>query len=134
MAGQDTVNVWDVSASGLHAQWMRMQVIAQNVANADTTHTPEGGPYRRRRIIFSTTLDGLNGVTVKGIVNSDAPARMIHDPGHPDADDRSMVAMPNVQLPLEMVDMMAASRAYQANLTAMRNFRRIAEETIKLLR
>ena len=124
----------DISASGLRAQWLRMQVVANNVANADTTQTPEGGPYRKRQVVFSTVLDGLNGVDVAGVVASDAPPRMVYNPGHPDADAQGYVAMPDVQMPLEMVDMVTASRAYQANLVAMKNFRAICEETLKLLR
>jgi flagellar basal-body rod protein FlgC len=124
----------DISASGLHAQWVRMEVVANNVANADTTQTPEGGPYRRREVVFSTVMNGLNGVDVAGVVASNAPPRMVYDPGHPEADARGYVAMPDVQMPLEMVDMVTASRAYQANLVAMTSFRTICEETLKLLR
>ncbi len=124
----------DISASGLHAQWVRMQVVANNVANADTTQTPEGGPYKRRQVVFSTLMDGLNGVDVAGVVPSGGAPRMVYNPGHPDADAEGYVAMPDVQMPLEMVDMVTASRAYQANLVAMRNFRAICEETLKLLR
>jgi len=124
----------DISASGLHAQWVRMQVVANNVANADTTQTPEGGPYKRRQVVFSTLMDGLNGVDVAGVVPSGGAPRMVYNPGHPDADAEGYVAMPDVQMPLEMVDMVTASRAYQANLVAMKNFRAICEETLKLLR
>jgi len=124
----------EISASGLQAEWMRTQVIANNIANAETTQTPEGGPYRRREIVFSTVLDQLNGVQVKGVVSSTAPPRKVYDPGHPDADSEGFVSMPDIKLPLEMVDMLAASRAYQANLAMIRNFKSVAEETIKLLR
>jgi flagellar basal-body rod protein FlgC len=133
--GQDKLfRALDISASGLHAQWVRMEVVANNVANADTTQTPEGGPYRRREVVFSTVMNGLNGVDVAGVVASNAPPRMVYDPGHPEADARGYVAMPDVQMPLEMVDMVTASRAYQANLVAMTSFRTICEETLKLLR
>jgi len=124
----------DISASGLRAQWVRMQVVANNVSNADTTQTPEGGPYRRRQVVFSTMLDGLSGVDVVGVMASNAPPRMVYEPGHPDADAQGYVAMPDVKLPLEMVDMLTASRAYQANLMAMKNFKAICEETLRLLR
>jgi len=124
----------DISASGLRAQWVRMQVVANNVSNADTTQTAEGGPYRRRQVVFSTMLDGLSGVDVVGVMASNAPPRMVYEPGHPDADARGYVAMPDVKLPLEMVDMLTASRAYQANLMAMKNFKAICEETLRLLR
>src|SRR4030042_884068 len=96
----------DISASGLNAEWVRMQVIANNVANAETTRTPEGGPYRKQHVVFSTVLDELQGVTVRGIVASDEPPRMIYEPGHPDADAAGFVAMPNVKVPMEMVDML----------------------------
>ncbi len=124
----------DISSSGLNAQWVRMQVVANNVANADTTRTPQGGPYRRQQVVFSTVLDEMSGVTVDGVEDSAGPARIIYNPGHPDADPQGYVSMPNVQLPMEMVDMLTAGRAYQANLMAMKNFRQICEETLKLLR
>ena len=71
---------------------------------------------------------------MKGVVSSTAPPRKVYDPGHPDADSEGFVSMPDIKLPLEMVDMLAASRAYQANLAMIRNFKSVAEETIKLLR
>jgi flagellar basal-body rod protein FlgC len=124
----------DISASGLRAEWVRMQVVANNVANADTTQTPEGGPYRKQHVVFSTLLGGLNGVHVDGIVPSDEAPRMIHIPGHPHADAKGFVAMPAVQVPTEMIDLMMASRAFEANLAAMRRFRSICEEALNLLR
>ena len=125
----------DISASGLHAEWVRMQVVANNVANADTTRTPAGGPYRRQQVIFSTVMDGLNGVTVCGVTSSRKPPRMVFNPDHPEADgETGMVAMPNIKVPLEMIDLMTASRAYEANLTAMRNYKNILEEAIRVLR
>ena len=123
-----------ISASGLHAQWVRMQVVAGNVANAETTQTPEGGPYRKRHVVFSTVMDGMSGVTLSGIRPSTEAPRRVHRPGHPDADAAGYVNMPNVDVPLEMVDLLTASRAYEANLAAMRKFREIVTETIKLLR
>ncbi len=134
MSQDELFRAFDISASGLRAQWTRMQVVANNVANADTTQTPEGGPYRRRQVVFSTVMDGMNGVDVTGVVPAAGAPRMVYDPGHPDANADGYVAMPNVQMPLEMVDMVTASRAYQANLVAMKNFRTICEETLKLLR
>ncbi len=123
-----------ISASGLHAEWIRMQVVAGNVANAETTQTPEGGPYRKRHVVFSTVMDGMSGVTLSGILPSTEAPRRVHRPGHPDADAAGYVNMPNVDVPLEMVDLLTASRAYEANLSAMRKFREIVTETIKLLR
>ncbi|MFW6118967.1 MAG: flagellar basal body rod protein FlgC [Planctomycetota bacterium] len=134
MNNESLFRSFDISGSGLHAEWVRLQVVANNVANAETTRTPEGGPYRRRHVVFSTVLDGLNGVNVRGVVPSQDPPRRVHDPGHPDADAEGFVAMPNVKVPMEMVDLLTASRAYEANLIAMRNFKQICEETLKLLR
>ncbi len=125
---------FDIAASGLHAERTRLEVIANNVANADTTHTPEGGPYRRRQVVFSTLMGRLDGVKVRGVIPSGDPPRRVYEPGHPDADKDGYVAMPNVKVPLEMIDLMAASRAYEANLATMRNFKQICEETLKLLR
>jgi flagellar basal-body rod protein FlgC len=124
----------DIAASGLNAEWVRLQVIANNVANAETTRTPEGGPYRKQHVVFSTVLNDLRGVKVNGIISSDDPPRMVYEPGHPDANEEGFVAMPNVKVPMEMVDMLTASRAYEANLAAMKNFKAIADEAIKLLR
>lgn len=124
----------DISATGLNAEWTRMRVIANNVANAETTETPEGGPYRRRQVVFRALLDGLEGVEVAGIVASNEPPRRVYQPGHPQADDAGYVAMPDIKVPVEMVDLMTASRAYQANLSAIRNFKQICEQSLQLLR
>ena len=134
MGGEPLFRSLDISSSGLRAEWVRMQVVANNLANADTTETAEGGPYRKRYVVFSTLVNGLNGVQVKGVVRSNEPPRMVYNPGHPDADAKGFVAMPNVNPPLEMVDLLMASRAYEANLACIRNFREICEEALKLLR
>lgn len=134
MTGENLFRALDISASGLHAEWVRLQVVANNVANAETTQTPEGGPYRRRQVVFSTVLDDLNGVRVRAVVPSGEPFRRVYNPGHPDADRDGFVAMPNVKVPMEMIDLLTASRAYEANLIAMQNFKRICEETLKLLK
>ena len=134
MATGDVFRSMDISASGLHAEWVRMQVVANNVANAETTRTPEGGPYRRQHVVFTTMLDALEGVDVAGVVSSDDAPTMVYKPGHPDAGPDGMVAMPAVKVPLEMVDLLTASRAYEANLAAMRNFKQICDAAINLLR
>ena len=134
MPQDELFRTMDISASGLRAEWIRLQVIANNLANAETTRTPEGGPYRRQHVVFSTLMDRLHGVEVQGVISSNDPPRMIYDPGHPDANAEGYLAMPNVRAPMEMIDMLTASRAYEANLLAMRNFKQICEETIKLLR
>jgi len=133
----------DISASGLAAERQRMEVVANNIANAHSTRTAEGGPYRRQQVVFATELDksgaqlstgGLAGVRVTNIIDDPTALPQIYDPGHPDADANGNVLMPNVQLPNEMVDLMTASRAYEANLRALRLFRQMAEQSLALLR
>ena len=145
----------DISASGLSAERMRMDVVAENLANAQTTRGPDGGPYRRKEVVlasaqgdgFRTALAGAvgsvpgqrasqqpGGVQVAGIVEDAAPARRVYDPGHPDADAQGYVSMPNVNPVTEMVDLISASRAYEANVTAMQTAKAMFSKTFDLLR
>lgn len=131
-----------VSASGLSAERKRMEVVANNIANAHSTRTPDGSAFRRRDIVFAAAMDskdpfaanGLNGVKVVSVQEDNSPLPQVYNPGHPDADDKGMVTMPNVSIPNEMVDMMTASRAYEANLKMLTTFREMAEQTLSLLR
>lgn len=115
----------DISASGLFAQRVRLDVIANNIANAETTRTEDGGPYKRQQVLFSAEMKAAQGLTsgegvrVEGVVDDPRPPRMIHQPGHPDANPEGYVAMPNVNMVEEMVDMISATRAYEANITAL---------------
>lgn len=144
----------DVSASALTASRTQMDVTAENLANAQTTRTANGGPYQRKSVVlqsadgdprFGTALagamerggmtgSGAAGVEVAGIVTHDAPPRLVHDPGHPDADAQGYVAMPAVDSVTEMVDLIAASRAYEANVTAMQSAKQMFTRTLDLLR
>ena len=121
----------DAAASGLTAERLRLDVISNNIANVNTTRTAEGGPYRRQYVIFEPRSGGgefarslnrqlqLNGVKVTGITKDDSPPRMVYEPGHPDADADGYVKMPNFSIITEMVDMMTASRAYEANVASV---------------
>lgn len=122
----------DVAASGMTAERLRLDVISNNIANVNTTRTADGGPYRRQYVVFeprqgdassfSQVMSGqlqLNGVRVSGIRKDDSPLRMVYEPGHPDADAQGYVRMPNINIVTEMVDMMTASRAYEANVTSV---------------
>jgi len=136
-------NSLKVSASGMTAQRLRMDVIADNVANADSTRGAGQGPYKRKLVVFSEALDqaragsvadrsrssrgaasrdriegteSLAGVKVVGIVEDSRPGPLVYDPGHPDADQNGYVEMPNVDIVREMVDMISASRAYESNI------------------
>lgn len=118
----DPFGIFKVSASGLQAQRTRMNLIASNMANAHTTRTENGGPYKRKDAVFSTepikaaSAGWLEGVKVADVVEDQTPPQMIYDPGHPDADKDGYVAMPNVSVIEEMANMMMASRAYEANV------------------
>jgi flagellar basal-body rod protein FlgC len=135
----------NISASGLMAERLRMEVIANNIANAMSTRSPDGGPYRRQDVLFETVMNeqtlgnpgvtpDMGGVRVAGIVADNSELPRIHDPGHPDADDSGFVTMPNVFLPIEMVNLMTASRAYEANLKVLQTLRQQLEQTLTLLR
>ena len=127
-----TINAMNVSASGMTAQRLRMDIISQNIANVNTTRDENGNPYRRKEVVFgekdnSTFGDVLmrtsesvgNGVKVTQIVDdTNAEMRKVYDPSHPDADEDGYVTYPNVNIVQEMTDMIDASRSYEANVTA----------------
>jgi len=134
-----------ISASGLAAERRRMQVIANNLANANVTRSAEGGPFRKDVVVFSEALDRamaargdkdpLLGVRVLGLVKSPEPFHAEYRPGHPDADKTTgMLELPNVDPVTEMVDMMTATRAYQANLAVLRSFREMMLRTLQMIR
>jgi flagellar basal-body rod protein FlgC len=145
----------DISASGLSAERLRMDVTAENLANAQTTRGPNGGPYQRKEVVlqtaqpngFATQLAAATsgtlgvgagqpggGVQVAGIVADATPARQVYDPGHPDANAQGYVLMPNVNPVTEMVDLIASSRSYEANVTAMQTAKSMFTKTFDLLR
>jgi flagellar basal-body rod protein FlgC len=118
----------DASASALDAQRTRMEVAVSNLANAESTRSADGQPYRRREVVLQTqpfdaamNTPGVHaaGVTVAAVLEDQADFRRRYEPSHPDADAEGFVAVPNVDVPEEMVDMLGAARAYQANLTAI---------------
>lgn len=130
----------DISASALHAERARMNVIANNLANANTTHDEDGNisPFRRRVIHFKPGAPEITGsdnfgVQVEKIDEDPTEFREVYQPGHPDADANGIVKYPNVQLPLEMVDMMMASRAYEANITAMESAKQIIRGALQII-
>ncbi len=138
----DFFTAMEVSASGLAAQRTRMNVASSNLANVSTTQTAEGGPYKRRDVVLSSqqvpfsvggsdpTSDAVRAVAVDGIVEDQAPPMLEYDPGHPDADAQGYVAYPNVNVVEEMVDMITASRAYEAGVTALSTATSMAERAV----
>ena len=141
----------NVSATGLTAERLRMDVTAENLANAQTTRGADGQPYRRKEVVLSEVSSGgfgsqlakavgagagsqPGGVEVTGITQDQTPGKLVYDPGHPDADDNGYVRMPNVDTVAEMVDLISASRAYEANVTAMNAAKQMFSKTLDLLR
>jgi flagellar basal-body rod protein FlgC len=140
----------EISASGLTAERLRMDVTAENLANAQTTRGADGQPYRRKEVVLQEAAGSFGaslskamgggsasqggGVQVAGVVQDSAPLKRIYDPGHPDADAQGYVAMPNVDTVTEMVDLISASRAYEANVTAMQTAKQMFSKTLELLR
>lgn len=135
-------NAIAASASALDAQRARIEVAVSNIANAESTRGPDGLPYRRRDVVlqsapiepFDGALDRAEaiGVRVNDIVADQAEFRRRYEPSHPDADAEGFVAMPNVDVPEEMVDMLGATRAYQANLTAINLIRDTIQRALEL--
>lgn len=140
---------FEISGSGLTAQRLRMDVVANNIANVNTTRTAEGGPFRRQRVIFEPREEaqfmlplnaegrkrasaGGSGVRVVGVSADPSAAKMVYDPGHPDANDQGYVAMPNIQLVNEMVDMISATRAYEANVAAINSAKSMAAKALEI--
>jgi flagellar basal-body rod protein FlgC len=137
------------SASGLQAERLRMDVTAENLANAQTTKGADGQPYRRKSVVlqeagatgatFASILAGqqsgdTRGVKVAGIVEDQTALKRLYDPGHPDADKDGYVTMPNVNTVTEMTDLISASRGYEANVTAMQTAKTMFTRTLDLLR
>jgi flagellar basal-body rod protein FlgC len=131
-----------ISGSGMSAERYRMEVIANNIANAQTTRSANGGAYRRQDVVFEEVLGAtgpgsspvLGGVRTAGLVEDPSDLPYVVDPAHPDADEFGRVFMPNVHLPIEMVNMLTAARAYEANLKAAQTFRQMNEQALSLLR
>ena len=131
----------DIIGGALNAQKSRLDVVAQNIANAQTTRTPNGGPYQRQVVSFETELvrrTGMGGVPlqsvkVASVATDRTPGQQVYNPQHPDAGVDGLVTMPNVNLSYEMVDLITASRAYEANLSVAKNARQMALKTLQMM-
>lgn len=133
----DIEKILNISASGLEAQRVRMNIIAGNLANAHSTHSPEGGPYRRKDVVFSEVLDSMSGdgsgkVNVSDVIEDQRPFQVVYDPQHPDANAEGYVQLPNVNLLEEMVNMISASRAYEANVTTISSAKSMAQKALEI--
>jgi flagellar basal-body rod protein FlgC len=130
----DLFTAMDISASGMRAQRTRMNVISSNIANGQTTRTNEGGPYKRRDVVLrENSFEGqLSSVEVEGIVTDPTPGKQIYDPGNPDADEKGNVTMPNVNMMEEMVNMINATRAFEANSIAVKSQKDMALKALTI--
>lgn len=142
-------SAFEISGSGLSAQRLRMDVVSNNIANVNTNRTAEGGPYRRQRVVFTPRqpepffllpLDPKQraqaslsqGVRVSAVSPDPSQPKLAYDPGHPDADSKGYVAMPNINIVNEMVDLISASRAYEANVAAINSSKSMALKALEI--
>lgn len=145
-------NMLRIGSSALSAQRLRLDLISNNIANIETTHTEEGGPYRRQDVRFQAVessggfrglirarlsgqdraADGTGGVKVSEIIEDDRPGPRVYDPNHPDADEEGYVEYPNVDLAVEMTNMLSATRSYEANLTVIDAAKRMALKSLEI--
>ena len=141
---------FDISASGMSAQRMRMDIAAENITNIDTTRTEGGGAYRRKDVVFESYggdsfreamrnalrgkgfKNGPAGVRVADIVEDDREMKQVYNPNHPDADENGFVTLPNVDLLKETVDSMSATRSYEANVTALNAMKLMAQKALEI--
>ena len=135
------IRSFEISASGLYVQRQRMDIIAANLANMETTRTRNGAPYRRKMIVLGAesmeNFDSLfhlhlQSAKVDEVVEDQSPFLRVHDPGHPDADEEGYVMKPNVDLVVEMTNMLMARRVFEANVTAMKTTRQMALKALEI--
>ncbi len=143
--------LFQVSGSALAAERLRAEVATSNLANAETTRTPEGGPYRRRMVVFSSqpvspfrlllansldagTASGSGGVRISDVVEDPSPAQRRYEPGHPDADENGYVAYPAINAVQEMVDLMGSERAYELNASAVQAAKQMIQQSLQILK
>ncbi len=136
------IQAMKIAGTSLRAQRSRMNTISSNLANAETTKTPDGGPYKRLDPVFQAVpmrfdehlgqLGAVEEVEVGAIVEDQKPARLVYDPGHPDANENGYVAMPNVNVVQEMVDMVSASRSYEASTSSIKAAKNMARAALDI--
>ncbi len=130
----------DITASALNAEKTRMDIVAQNIANAQTTRGADGKAYQRKLVSFETVLKAAGaahdsqagGIRVAEVKDDETPGPIVYNPQHPDADKQGMVQMPNVNLAFEMVDLISSTRAYEANLAVVKNAKQMAHKALNI--
>lgn len=127
-------NPIDISVSGMRAQDKSMEIISSNIANARTMDAGQGTPYRRLEAVLQSENEGVSAVMVGDVAQDMSALQRIYDPGNPQADTNGYITMPNVQLPMEMMNLGIASRTYQANAAVLKRYQKMVETTLELLR
>lgn len=134
-----SMNIFDIAGSAMSAQSQRMNVTASNLANADSVAGPDGQPYRAKQVIFAVAANDeqdpsatIGGVQVTGVVEDQSPMKMVYDPKHPMANASGYVTMPNVNVVEEMVNMISASRSYQANVEVLNTAKSMMLKTLTI--
>lgn len=133
----NVLSATSITASALDAEKMRVDITSQNIANANTTKGLDGKPYQRRTVAFESMLDSaagpnMQGVRIAEISKDKTPGEVVNNPQHPHADKDGNVQMPNVNVAFEMVDMITATRSYEANLAVVRNARQMASQALSI--
>ena len=133
----NVISASSITGSALDAEKMRVDIVSQNIANANTTKGIDGKPYQRRIVAFESLLDAaagpnMQGVRLSEIKRDETPGEIVNNPEHPHADADGNVAMPNVNIPFEMVDMVTATLSYEANLAVVRNARQLATQALSI--
>lgn len=131
----NSLSIFEIAGSAMTAQSQRMNVTASNLANADSVAGPDGQPYRARQVVFEAASSGgqaIGGVRVAGVIEDPSPMRMMHDPKNPLANAEGYVAMPNVDVVEEMVNMISASRSYQANVEVLNTAKTLMLKTLTI--
>ena len=134
MEVNDIFSSVDIAISGMRAQSKSMEIVSSNVANARTTDDGNGAPYRRLEAVLKAESDGIGGVTVADIAKDMGDFQRIFDPGSSQADEDGYISMPNVNLPIEIMNLNLAARTYQANAAILKRYQQMMETTIELLR
>jgi len=145
MSFREPFSTFDISGSGLAAQRLRMALIAQNVANANTMRGPDGEPYQHQEAVFAEVIEDelgridaskgrLGGVRLDHIATSPVKFKAVFNPGHPLADEKGFVKVPNIDSVIEMANMVSASRSYEANLSVLKTYRQMVERALTILK
>jgi flagellar basal-body rod protein FlgC len=134
MRVQNSYGPADIAVSGMRAQGQNIEVISSNIANAQTADAGQGQPYCRLEAVFRATAEGASGVELSQVVPDRSGMQRVYEPGNPRADKAGYITMPNVHMPVEMMNLTMASRAYQANAAVLKRYEKMVETTLELLR